>query len=126
MRPAASFTECPRLSARSGCGALAICIAPFVLIACCAAQEAPATYPVDGVVENIVTHQPIARALVESNATGVLTDNEGRFELNLPAGVAYLGVRRPGFGGEVPGRPSVQQRVTVSAKTPPVTIFLTP
>jgi hypothetical protein len=126
MRPAASFTECPRLSALSGCGALAIWIAPFILLAFCTAQEAPITFPVDGVVENSLTHQPIARALVESNAAAALTDSEGRFELSLPAGVAYLGVRRPGFGGEVPGRPSVQQRVAVSAKTPPVTIFLTP
>ena len=100
--------------------------APFVLLACCAAQQAPSTFPVDGVVENSLTHQPVARALVESVADAVLTDLQGRFELHLPEGTAELSVRRPGYEGSYPGRPSAQLRVNVSANTQPVTIFLTP
>jgi hypothetical protein len=50
------------------------------------AQNNPATYPVRGVVMNSLTHEPIARALVEAQGDGTLTDGNGRFELNLAAG----------------------------------------
>jgi hypothetical protein len=126
MRPVALLPESSRPAILAGCVALAACSAPFILLACCAAQDAPRTFPVDGVVENSLTHQPVARALVESNLAAVLTDIEGRFELRLPEGDAYLSVRRPGYQGPQNGQPPAQLRVNVSAKTQPVTIFLTP
>jgi len=56
------------------------------------------TYPVKGVVLNSITHQPVARALVDSHEGAVLTDNEGRFELDVPAGMVQISVKRPGYG----------------------------
>lgn len=135
MRPAASLTNrsrrsIPEGSARlvsfSGRIALAVGFTQVIFLARCAAQDAPATFPVDGVVENRLTHQPIARALVESASDAVLTDNEGRFELHLPNGNAYLSARRPGYQGMGDGRPPAQLGVNVSANMPPLTIALTP
>jgi hypothetical protein len=108
------------------CVALPVYFALFILLARCAAQESPRTFPVDGIVENSLTHQPIARALVESNSTAVLTDGEGHFELYLPEGGAFLSIHRPGFGSAVPGNPIAQLLANVSAKSQPVTVFLTP
>jgi hypothetical protein len=125
MRPNALFTGCCRPSVLAGCLALGAYFASFILFASCAAQT-PATFPVDGVVENSLTRQPVARALVEFNSVAVLTDGEGRFELHLPEGDAYLSVRRPGYQGPENGGPQMQVRVHVSAKTQPVTLFLSP
>ena len=124
MSPAVSLTECSRYSILADRIVLAACFAPFVFIACCAAQEAPGTFPVDGVVENSLTHQPVARALVESASDAVLTDSQGRFELHLPESAADLRVRRPGYEGPDTGRLPVQLRVNVSSNTKPVTILL--
>ena len=82
------------------------CVLGFVAIALAAlpsaGQEtsdgASLAYPVKGVVLNSVTHQPVARALVDAHEAAVLTDNDGRFELSLPAGGAQISVRRPGYG----------------------------
>jgi hypothetical protein len=134
MRPAASLTapsliKCSGPSIFAGLAgriALAVCFAQVIFLACCAAQDAPATFPVDGVVENSLTHQPVARALVESASDAILTDSQGHFELHLQAGLANLSVRRPGYEGEGDGRPPAQLNVNVSANTPPVTILLTP
>jgi hypothetical protein len=125
MRTSDPLTGRFKLSILAASVALAASLAPFIVSGRCYAQEAPATFPVDGVVENSLTHQSVARALVECNSTAVLTDSEGRFELHLPEGAAYLRVRRPGYQGPETNRP-VQQRVNVSAKTQPVTVFLTP
>jgi hypothetical protein len=136
MRPAPTLTTAalPRRftpSIRARRCAIAVWFATAVLLATClpalcAAQEAPITYPVDGIVENSLTHQPIARALVEAASDAVLTDNQGRFELHLPAGFERLTIRRPGYEGQETGRPPVQESVNVSANTPPVTFLLTP
>src|SRR5580692_10148459 len=114
MRPAASLTNCYRrlvpagLAGLTGRVALATCFVRIMLVASCAAQDAPATFPVDGVVENSLTHQPIARALVESVSDAVLTDNQGHFELHLPAGFERLNIRRPGYDGPDTGGRAAQ------------------
>ena len=125
MLPAALLTGCSRPSILAGGFALGAYFAPIIFFGSCAAQE-PATFPVNGIVESSLTHQPIARALVEANSAAVLTDGEGRFELRLPEGFANLSARRPGYQGPEIGLPPAQARVEVSAKTQPVTIFLTP
>jgi hypothetical protein len=107
-------------------GIAVACILPLIFSVLCCAQQAPITYPVDGVVENSITHQPVARALVESNQDSVLTDSEGRFELQLRAGLAHLIVRRPGYLGMTPGQPPAQRNIEVSEHTPPLTLLITP
>ncbi|MBB6144616.1 hypothetical protein HNQ77_002572 [Silvibacterium bohemicum] len=89
----------------------------------CAAQDAAATYPVRGVVLNNVTHQPIARVLVYANADAVLTDNDGHFELNLPAGQVQINLRRPGYTAR---RRGMMNSVNVAANMPDLTFSLTP
>jgi hypothetical protein len=93
----------------------------------CAGQEtadsAAPIYPVKGVVLNSVTHQPIARALVDAHETAVLTDNDGRFELSLPAGGTQISLRRPGYGAR--GR-ATNHSVQVGANMPALTFYLTP
>lgn len=135
MRPAASLTSCSRrpilaglerLASSAGRVALAAGFIQLMLVVCCCAQDAPPTFPVDGIVENSLTHQPIARALVESSSDAVLTDNQGRFELHLPSGFARLNIRRPGYDGPETGSRATQVSVNVGANTPPVTFFLTP
>jgi hypothetical protein len=121
-----SLTKCCEPTRLAGCIALAFGLALIVLTASCAAQQTPATFPVDGVVENRMTHQPVARALVESNQDSVLTDGEGRFELQLRAGFARLSVRRPGYQGMTPGQPPAQLNIHVSEHTPSLTLFITP
>ena len=81
-----------------------------------------ANYTVRGVVENSLTHQPIARALVESRGNGVLTDGEGRFELSLAAGFTQIRARRPGFGD---GR-GTWRMLEVGPDMPELTLTLTP
>src|ERR1700722_2733660 len=75
----------------------AIACASGAALLACAAQDAPETYPVRGVVLNSTTRQPIARVLVDANSDAVLTNNEGRFELNLHGDFAQISVRRPGY-----------------------------
>ena len=54
------------------------------------------TYPVRRRV-NSVTHQPIARVLVNGQQDVALTDSEGGFELQLPAGGHAIVLQRPGY-----------------------------
>jgi hypothetical protein len=93
----------------------------------CAAQETPdsaaVNYTVRGVVLNSVTHQPVARALVDAHENAVLTDNEGRFEFGLQGGTAEITVRRPGYGSR--GRPS-NHTIRVGTNMPTLTFYLTP
>ena len=88
-----------------------------------AQQQQPTTYPVRGIVVNSLTHTPIARALVEAQADAVLTDSNGRFELELPAGTTLpLSARRPGYvtGG------SATHIVRVGEGLTDLTLALTP
>jgi hypothetical protein len=98
------------------------CASGAVLIAC-AAQDAPQAYPVHGVVLNSITHQPIARVLVDANSDAVLTDNEGRFELSLHDNFTQINVRRPGYNSN--GRNGAHA-VKVGANLPDLTFYLTP
>jgi len=90
---------------------------------CAVVAQAPATYPVHGVVLNRITHQPIARALVDGQFDAALTDSEGRFELNLPLETNQISVRRPGFTQRGQG---MDQIVMLTANTPDLTLYLTP
>jgi hypothetical protein len=106
--------------------AASIFFAQANLAASCVAQETPALYPVDGVVENSLTREPIARALVETNQDAVLTDSNGHFELHLPLGVARITVRRPGYEGGTFGVRETMHIVKVGANASPLTFYLTP
>lgn len=90
------------------------------------AQQSPPTYAVDGTVLDSLTQQPIARALVEGRDDAVLTDSEGRFELHLPAGVAPISVRRPGYQGSGFGVTGTSTLIAVREKMSPLTLHLTP
>ena len=89
----------------------------------CHAQDAPATYPVRGVVLNSLTRRPIARALVDGQSEAVLTDNDGRFEINLAAGMGQITVRRPGYNLN---GPMMVHPVKVGPNTPELTFYLVP
>jgi len=104
--------------------AVAICatLMPMARAQSPAAETKP-VYSVQGVVLNSLTHQPIPRALVESNSAATLTDSEGHFELSLPEGIAAISVRRPGYN--VRGQDS-NHAVNVTASTPDLTFTLTP
>jgi hypothetical protein len=103
-----------------GTGALLLSGAKIV-----AQDAAPQTYPVHGTVIDSVTHQPIARALVDSHTHGaVLTGNDGHFEFDLPAGSVNLMVRRPGY--EPHSNMLVGHNVQVGSNTPDLTFTLTP
>jgi hypothetical protein len=90
-----------------------------------AQDAAPQAYPVRGTVIDSITHQPIARALVDSHTQGaVLTDNDGHFEFDLPAGSVNFMVRRPGYG---PHTSMLRgHSVQVGPNTPDLTFTLTP
>jgi hypothetical protein len=86
-------------------------------------DESNPSYAVKGVVLNSVTHQPVARALVDAHDNAVLTDNDGHFELNLQAGVAQISVRRPGYGSR--GRVS-NHTVRVGPNMPSLSFSIVP
>jgi hypothetical protein len=88
-----------------------------------ASAQAPATYPVHGVVLNRITQEPIARALVDGQTDSALTDSGGRFELNLPLETNQIFVRRPGFTQRGQG---VTHLVKLTANTPDLTFYLRP
>ena len=81
------------------------------------------TYLVKGIVVNSVTHQPVARALVDAHESAVLTDNDGHFEFSLPQGMVQISVKRPGYGSR--GRASTHT-VQVGPNMPSLTFNLTP
>jgi hypothetical protein len=89
----------------------------------CNAQETQATYPVRGVVLNSITHRPIARALVDGHFDAALTDNDGRFEINLNQGFTQILVRRIGYN---PNGPQVQHLLKMGPNMPELTFYLTP
>jgi Carboxypeptidase regulatory-like domain len=108
-------------------GSRVVCAAAASVLACvslaCLAQDTTQTYPVHGVVLNSVTHQPIARVLVDGHQDAALTDNDGRFELNLPAGTIQMTVRRPGYSEGAQHRSGM---VNVGANMADLTLYLTP
>lgn len=91
-----------------------------------AAQEPPAIYRVEGVVENSVTHQPVARVLVEGMSEAALTDSEGRFELHLPAGTAQITLQRPGYSDGQTFSPGMSRMVRVGPNVQQLTFYITP
>lgn len=64
------------------------------------ASTAP-VYPLDGIVLNSVTGEPVRAALVQINAggqTSALTGADGKFHFEgVPQGQMYLSVRKPGY-----------------------------
>ncbi len=101
------------------------CCCVGVAVVSSPAQQPAATCSVQGLVENRLTHKPIARALVEmggGNGDSVLTDSNGHFELNLPEGNYALTARRPGYSQ----RQNPGNRITVSADITAPTLYLTP
>ncbi len=106
------------------CAMALLCLA---LALPCIAQEtsdeAGQLYSVKGVVLNSVTHQPVARVLVDSHQGAVLTDNDGHFELNLPEGITQISIKRPGYGAR--GQPS-NRAVRVGPNLPSLTFEITP
>lgn len=106
------------------CALALICLAlALPCIAQDASDETDQLYPVKGVVLNSVTHMPVARALVDSHQGAVLTDNEGRFELNLPEGMTQISVKRPGYGAR--GQAS-NHGIRVGPNLPALTFNLIP
>ncbi|MGA9667891.1 MAG: carboxypeptidase-like regulatory domain-containing protein [Terracidiphilus sp.] len=99
-----------------------VCVSSAAFLAC-AAQDAPESYSVRGMVLNSITRQPIARALVDANSDAVLTDNQGRFELNLHDSFTQINVRRPGYNSN--GR-NGSHPVRVGANMPDLTFYLIP
>ena len=87
------------------------------------AQQEPALYSVSGVVLNTLTRQPIPRVLVDGSTNAALTDGDGRFEIDLPEGLAQIQVRRPGYNSR--GQDTTHA-VQVGPNLPPLTFYLTP
>ena len=112
---AAAMSRRMTLSCRLLVAAMACALG--LAVTCCAGQEPAATYPVRGVVQNSITHQPIARALVDADGNGnsVLTDGEGRFELDLPEGEVAITVRRPGYRQGMESRHAVKVGADIAA-----------
>jgi hypothetical protein len=87
------------------------------------AQQEPVLYPVSGVVLNPLTHQPIPRVLVDGSTNAALTDGDGRFEIDLPEGLAQIQVRRPGYDSR--GQ-NLTHAVQIGPNLPALTFYLTP
>lgn len=87
----------------------ALAIAMLALATPLGAQRAPVT----GIVRNAATHGPVRIAVVRAPDAGVstLTDDAGRFRLQLPLGAQRLEVRRIGF------RPATARAQVVAAGT---------
>jgi hypothetical protein len=110
------------LSKRGRTILLAIACAPGVAISSFA-QQTPILYPVRGVVLNTLTRQPIPRVLIDGNTNAVLTDGDGRFELDLPEGSDQIQVHRPGYSSR---GPEMMHVVNVGANISDLTFYLTP
>ena len=85
---------------------------PGVLLAvscsavCTAQLQSPAKnrFPVTGTVVNSITGEPIRRALVRSGSGDLaFTGADGRFQMDLPEGQAFINAQKPGFSE--PGSP---------------------
>lgn len=91
-----------------------------------ALNSSPTNYTLTGTVVNSVTADPIRRALVQAGEQMQLTDEQGRFELSLPAGRFVVQVVKPGYFSEsqLSGVPPAQ--VAVGPEPSPVVIKLVP
>ena len=97
----------------------ALCMFASALVA----QDTTSRPTARGVVLNTLTHEPIARALVQSGGDAVLTDSTGHFEVGLPSGSAgSIAVRRPGY---VSG-PGSDRTVYAQDSGTDWTLYLTP
>lgn len=90
-----------------------------------------ATYSLSGTVQNSVTGEPIAHALVQLSgglAVSAFTDTAGRFEFDhLNAGLVALSTRKPGFLDPLEVDPNLPQPIVrVGADVPPVVLTLVP
>jgi hypothetical protein len=104
----------------------------LMLVAVCSiaqAQEANSGdligYPVSGTVLNNLTHEPLARVLVQlSGNLATLTDNEGHFEFaSVPPGFTGIQLRRPGFHQNAGGR---MHPIQVGSGMASLNYYLTP
>ena len=89
----------------------------------CPAQDISGKYTVQGIVLDSVSHQPIARALVEATTGAVLTDHYGNFQLHLAEGNSQIRHSRPGYGSLA--KPAVRT-VRVAANVSGLVFSLTP
>src|SRR5215470_3687493 len=111
-------------SARWGIAAVLVCsLAPLApaQVGSDPPSAANATYTLSGTVSNVVSGEPIRRAVVEIYAAGPhreLTDGSGNFEFdNLPPGQAAISVTRPGFLQQL--RDQVREKVQIGPNLQP-------
>ncbi|MFT4114805.1 MSCRAMM family protein [Silvibacterium sp.] len=107
---------------------LAALVCGLVQPFCHAQQDADAPITVEGTVVDGVSHQPIARVLVNAHEDATLTDNDGHFELHLPAGDTLIELRRPGY--HMPGHETatlaVGNSIHIAAGMAPLSFTLIP
>lgn len=101
--------------------AIALCFAVFGASAL--GQTLSGTYPVTGVVLDRVTFKPIPGVKVSANGTKTSTDSEGKFQLELPAGIASIDTLHLAYRAKSRAR---THRVRVGENTPRLIFYLTP
>lgn len=130
--PLLYFIQCIHMSLRL---LIALLLLPNLSQAAQLASNAaanPATaYSLSGTVQNSVTGEPIAHALVQLSgelAESAFTDTGGRFEFDrLNAGLVGLSTRKPGFLDPLDVDPNLPQPIVrVGADVPPVVLKLVP
>jgi hypothetical protein len=87
------------------------------------------TYPVDGIVVNAITGEPIRRALVQAPNGGQLTGADGKFHFEkLPPGQYNFLARKPGYFSEQDLSPGLFRNspIQVGPSMPPLVLKLTP
>ena len=93
----------------------------------------PSSSSIYGRVINAVTGGPVPRALIQSNDSGQLTDNEGRFRfegLSLAGasggGSIAVRVNKPGYYGDLDGSPMLTRTLSVTQASGDITLRLYP
>lgn len=85
------------------------------------------TAPLEGSVLDSVTHQPIARVLVQYAGRALLTDNNGLFSFGeVPVGQVGLTAYRPGYFDPVSGQTRAHAQLDLAAGGGAQTILLEP
>jgi hypothetical protein len=125
LKPNMGSSVSPSLKLTRALVAAALALAPGISLTCAAqdTQAPPITYPVEGVILNSVTRQPIPRVLVDGASDATLTDGEGHFELNLPAGPSQISLRRPGY---IADNSQSAHAAIVAANMPSLAFYITP